>query len=274
MTKPSDFSPSEALEVKNSAIAKGSLRTHWLLGAAGVIVVVLGWLAVSLHDFGKTMFLLDTAVFFGVALYAFTAAAISRREAVKEEKRLRLRLLVHNMELENMATRDELTQLFNRRYLFDRLERELNTAKGFQRPLAFITIEVTSLEHINHTYGHAVGDQLLAAFGRFLLEFTRATDVPARMSGRRFGIILPDASKRGAHTMVERLTQRLAEVPFLEERGMSTTVTVSFGVCGYPWGGDTVDAIVAQAEVKAEAAAEGNGEERPVDIPLPFRRSP
>ena len=273
MTKPSDFSPSEALEVKNSGSAKRSLRTRWLLRAVGAIVLILGWLAVSLHDFGETMFFVDTAVFLAAALCAFTAAAVSRREAVKEEKRLRLRLLVHNMELENMAIRDELTQLFDRRYLFERLDRELQTAKGFQRPLAFITIEVTSLDHVNRTYGYAAGDQLLAAFGRFLLEFTRATDVPARMSGNKFGIILPDTSKRGAHTMVERLTQSLAALPLLEERGPSTAVTVTFGVCGYPWGGDTVDAIVRQAEMKAGAAAEARGEERPVDIPPPFRRS-
>jgi diguanylate cyclase (GGDEF)-like protein len=220
------------------------------------------------------MFFLDTAVFFGVALFAFMAAAVSRREAVKEEKRLRLRLLVHNMELENMAIRDELTQLFNRRYLFERLERELQTAKGFQRPLAFITIEVTSLDQVNHTDGHAAGDQLLAAFGRSLLEFTRATDVPARMSGNKFGIILPDTSKRGAHTMVERLTQSLAALPLLDDKGLSTAVAVSFGVCGYPWGADTVDAIVWHADMTAGAAGEEGGEEQPVDIPPPFRHSP
>jgi diguanylate cyclase (GGDEF)-like protein len=273
MTKPSDFSPSEALEVKSSGSAKRSLRTRWLLRAAGAVVLILGWLAVSLNDLGERMFFVDTAVFLAAGLYAFTAAAGSRREAVKEEKRLRLRLLVHNMELENMAIRDKLTQLFNRRYLFERLERELQTAKGFQRPLAFITIEVTSLDHINHTYGYAAGDQMLAAFGRFLLEFTRATDVPARMSGNKFGIILPDASKRGAHTIVERLTQSLAALPLLEERGLNTAVTVSFGVCGYPWGGDTVDVIMQQAEVKAGVAAEGCGDEQPADIPPSFRRS-
>jgi len=208
----------------------------------------LGWLVASLKDLGETMFFADTAVFFILALYAFTAAAVSRRRAVNEEKRLRLRLLVHNMELENMAMRDELTQLFNRRYLFERLERELQTAKGFQRPLAFIAVKVTSMEHINHTYGYAAGDQLLAAFGRFLLEFTRATDIPSRMSGNKFGIILPDTSKRGAHTMVERLTQSLATLPLLEERGLSAAVVASFGVCGYPWGGDNVDAIVQDAD--------------------------
>lgn len=254
MTKPSDFSPSEALEVKNSGSTKGSLRTRWLLRAVGVVVLLLGWLAVSLNDLGETMFFVDTAVFLAGGLYAFTAAAVSRGEAVKEEKRLRLRLLVHNMELENMAIQDELTQLFNRRYLFERLERELQTAKGFQRPLALITIEVTSLDHFNHTYGYAVGDQLLAAFGRLLLEFTRATDMPARMSGNKFAIILPDTSKRGAHTIAERLAESLAALPLLEDRGLSCAAAVSFSVCGYPWGGDTVDAIMRDADTSMRAS--------------------
>jgi diguanylate cyclase (GGDEF)-like protein len=254
MIKPSDFSPSEAPEVENSESVKGSLRTRWLLRAVGAVVLVLGWLAVSLNDLGETMFFLDTAAFLAAGLYAFTAAAVSRREAVKEEKRLRLRLLVHNMELESMAIRDELTQLFNRRYLFERLERELQTAKGFQRPLALIAIEVTSVHHVNHTYGYAVGDQLLAAFGRLLLEFTRATDVPARMSANKFAIILPDTSKRGAHTTVERLAEALAALPLLEEMGLSSAAAVSFSICGYPWGGDTVDAIMRDADTSMRAS--------------------
>jgi diguanylate cyclase (GGDEF)-like protein len=273
MTKPNDFSPSEALEVKSSGITKGSLRASWLLRAVGAAVIILGWLAVSLNDFGQNLFFIDTAVFLSVALYAFTAAAVSRRDAVKDEKRLRLRLLVHNMELENMAIRDELTDLFNRRYLFERLERELQTAKGFQRPLAFITIEVTSLDHVNRTYGYTEGDQTLAAFGRFLLEFTRATDVPARMGGNKFGIILPDTSKRGAHTMVERLTQALATQMLLEERDLSSAASVSFGVSGYPWGGDSVDAIIWQAETKVEVPEERREEEQAVEIPPLFRYS-
>ncbi len=273
MTKPNDFSPSEALEVKSSESPKGSLWTRWLLRPAGALVLLLGWLAISLDDLGETMFFVDTVVFLAAVVFAFAVAAVFRKEAVREEKRHRLRLLVHNMELENVAARDELTQLFNRRYLFERLERELQTARGFQRPLALITVEVTSLDHVNHTYGYAAGDQLLAAFGRFLLEFTRAADVPTRMSGNGFGIILPDTSRRGAHAMVERLSQRLATQPLLEERGLSTAVTVSFGVCGYPWGGESVDAMFRQVEMKAEAEADADGEGQPVNIPPPFRRS-
>ena len=70
------------------------------------------------------------------------------------------------MELENMSMRDELTQLFNRRYLFERLQRELDAAKGFGRSLIVIMIDVDSLKGINDSCGHGVGDQVLTNFRR------------------------------------------------------------------------------------------------------------
>ena len=253
MTKPSDFSPAAALETKNSVEAKESRRARWLLMAVGVSVLTLGWAAVSLRDFGTGAFIVDTVVFIAMALYAFTAAALSRIHAISEERKIRLRLLVHNMELENMSMRDELTQVFNRRYLFDRLERELDTAKGFQRPLAYIAIELRSLAHLNDTYGYEVGDQFLAAFGRFLMDCTRASDIPARVSGNKFGVILPDTSKRGAYTMVERFAQSLSTASLMGDERLDGALVVSFGVSGYPWGAERVSAIVRQAEIEMDA---------------------
>jgi len=253
MTKPSDFSPAAALEMKNSVEAKESRRARWLLRAVGVSVLTLGWAAVSLRDFGTGAFIVDTVVFIAMALYAFTAAALSRIHAVSEERKIRLRLLVHNMELENMSMRDELTQVFNRRYLFDRLERELDTARGFQRPLAYIAIELRSLAHLNDTYGYEVGDQVLAAFGRFLMDCTRASDIPARVSGNKFGVILPDTSKRGAYTMVERFAQSLSTASLMEDERLDGALVVSFGVSGYPWGAEGAGAIVRQAKIEMDA---------------------
>lgn len=253
MTKPSDFSPAAALEMKNSVEAKESRRARWLLRAVGVSVLTLGWAAVSLRDFGTGAFIVDTVVFIAMALYAFTAVALSRIHAVSEERKIRLRLLVHNMELENMSMRDELTQVFNRRYLFDRLERELDTAKGFQRPLAYIAIELRSLAHLNDTYGYEVGDQVLAAFGRFLMDCTRASDIPARVSGNKFGVILPDTSKRGAYTMVERFAQSLSTAALMRDERVDGALVVSFGVSGYPWGAEGAGAIVRQAEIEMDA---------------------
>ena len=187
------------------------------------------------------------------------------RRSASRARTHRLRLLVHNMELENMAIRDELTQLFNRRYLFERLERELQTAKGFQRPLALITIEVTSLDHVNHTYGHAAGDQLLAAFGQFLLEFTRSTDVPARMSSNRFGIILPDTIGEHAVVTAERLRSVVEAHDFAadcpELAGRSITISIGGAIC--PDDAVTKENLIGKAD-RALAEAERAGKNRSV----------
>jgi diguanylate cyclase (GGDEF)-like protein len=275
MTKPSDFSPAAALEMKDSAAVKESRRARWLLRGVGVAVLALGWTAVSFRDAGTGAFMVDAVVFVAMALYAFTAAAVSRSHAVSEERKIRLRLLVHNLELENMAMRDELTQVFNRRYLFDRLGRELDTARGFERPLGYIAIELRSLAHLNDTYGYEAGDQVLAAFGRFLMDCARASDIPARVSGNKFGVILPDTSKRGAYTMVERLAQSVSTSPLMGDSRLDGALVVSFGVSGYPWGADTVGAIIRQAEIEmasqtSDLAVTG-ADAGPAEVPAAFR---
>lgn len=281
MTKPSNLSPSEALQARDARPSDRSGAVRWALRAAGAGILVAGWLAVSLQDIGSRMFVTDTIVFVGMGVYAFIAATLSRRSAVAEERKLRLRLLVHNMELENISMRDQLTQLFNRRFLFERMEREFQTAKEFQRPLAFIALELRSLDRINHTHGYAAGDRVLAAVGQFLMGHTRATDIPARMGDNRFGVILPDTSKSGAYTMVERLAHALSTLPLTGEESLDASVVVSFGVSGYPWSGDSVDGLIRQAEVDmagaGRAAFDQRQEDAPdpddLDIPAAFRKS-
>ncbi len=264
MIKASDSSPAETLVASASSDSKQSRGTRWMLRIVGAGVLLFGWLAVSLQNIGQTAFVIDTIVFLVMAAYALTAAAMLRSDAVKEERRLRLRLLVHNMELESISMRDELTQLLNRRYLFECLEQELHTAESFQRPLAFIAIELKPVNHINHTYGYAAGDQLLVAFGQLLMDTTRATDIPARMTGNKFGIILPDTSKRDAYTIIERLVRSIATTLVLEDFGLEPAIVASFGVSGYPWGSDTIDAIVQQAESDMAAQSAPDDEQGPV----------
>ena len=256
MTRPDDFTPSNAIQVKDSQDTRAANRRVWIVRVLGVVIAVLGWLAVSLPHWGELAVATNGAVFAGLMTYAFAAAVLSRKQFVHLEKKLRLRLLVHNMELENMAMRDELTQLFNRRYFFDRLERELATAKGFERPLAVITIDLDSLREINKTHGYTAGDRALASFGQYLLDHTRATDVPARVGGDEFAIILPDTSKRGANTMMERLVTGLDKDPLVDEDDITMRVTTSLGMSGYPWGGDTLDAIMHQAEAELRSEKE------------------
>jgi diguanylate cyclase (GGDEF)-like protein len=219
----------------------------------GVVLLVGGWLAAAVHEFPGVNFALTTAIFAFLGIYAFATAARGRRISVNMERKLRIGLLVHNMELANMAMQDDLTQLFNRRYFFERLERELQTARGFERPLAVMVIDLNCMKAVNDTYGHAMGDRLLAAFGRFLLERTRGSDVPARVGGDEFAVLLPDTSEQAAQVLLGRLIQRLAETNLVEEDDVTLQVSASFGLSGFPWGGSSVDAILQSADANLYA---------------------
>jgi diguanylate cyclase (GGDEF)-like protein len=263
LTTPSDFEPSHAIETARQPKTGSSTRHIWLLRLGGVVLVLFGWGLATVQDLTAQHMLINAAAFGGLTVYAFAAAAASRRASVNLEKKLRLDLLVHNMELENMAMRDDLTRLFNRRYFFDRLERELETARGFQRPLSVLLIDVDQLKTVNDTYGHRTGDEVLTNFGQFLLSQTRASDVPARIGGDEFAIILPDTSEAAAEVMVSRIQKALETTDLIDEANLTLRLSASLGASGFPWGGETVDAIMLRADASMYAnkrvRKQGNG---------------
>lgn len=252
MTKPSDFTPERALEVQGDQAAnekKHADREAWLFRLAGVGLLQVGWVIIATHhSFGSPTFLIETIVLAGLGVFGFTAAARTVRMAVNTEKRLRLGLLVHNMELEKMAMQDDLTQLFNRRYFFERLERELETAKAFQRPLSIIAMDLDGLKKINNTHGHSAGDEVLQNVGRFLLGQTRASDVPARVGGDEFAVILPDTPAPEASALMTRLEKRLASLNIVDRDELTLTVRASLGYATYPDAGETADEVIQQAD--------------------------
>jgi len=254
LTTPSDFEPAFAIETTREDHKPQNSNRHVLIfQLGGLVLLVLGWAIATLdHPTPKHM-VFNGIAFGGLAVYAVIAAAASRRASVNIEKKLRLDLLVHNMELENMAMRDDLTHLFNRRYFFDRLERELQTARGFQRPLSVLLVDLDELKSVNDTYGHRIGDEVLANFGQFLLSQTRASDVPARIGGDEFAIILPDTSEAAAEVMVSRIRKGLETTSLVDEDNLSLVLTASLGISGYPWGGEGVDAIMQKADASMYA---------------------
>jgi len=230
-------------------------RRRWVLRAAGGALLVTGWVVVSFVG-GPVV---SAVVFAALATYAYVAAAASRRTSVDDEKRLRMELLVHNMELEKLASKDDLTQLYNRSYFMERLERELKTAEGFGRPVSVLLIDLDHMKEINAKHGQRVGDQVLTEFGRFLLAQTRASDLPARIDGDCFAVILPDTADDSADIMIERLTAALPGKAMYDDGTMTIEVSVSLGVSGYPWSSQTLDEILQEAELATAANRDGKG---------------
>ncbi len=249
-TKTSNEAP---LDADQSAALRNVKRRAWLVRVLGAALLLACWAYFALPNLGSVGFFLDTLVFLALGAYAFLTALNARRETVALEKKLRLSLIMRNMELEGMATRDDLTHLFGRRHFFDRLDRELQTAKGFQRPLSLLVIDLNGMKETNDAHGHRVGDKVLEAFGRFLAEQARASDVPARIGGDEFAVILPDTNEQAARSAVNRLLQALDKTPAFEGNGVSVKLTAAVGASGYPWGAETVDEMIRLAGDSLEA---------------------
>lgn len=122
------------------------------------------------------------------------------------------------------ANNDELTGLYNRRYLNARLAEEIARIKRTQSSLSLILIDADNFKQVNDTYGHLIGDEVLARLGDILRVNTRIIDIAARWGGEEFAIIMPETDLKGAHAFAERLRRTVEDYDF------GFQVTISLGI--------------------------------------------
>lgn len=147
---------------------------------------------------------------------------IGIKEDITERKEL-------EEQLQKLASTDPLTGLFNRRVFLDRLEQE--RAKVARLPhysSVLLMLDLDFFKRINDTYGHAAGDAVLKGFAEIVRSTSRAIDIPARLGGEEFAILLTGADKRNALSMAERLREQVAALLIEHEAG-PVKVTVSIG---------------------------------------------
>jgi diguanylate cyclase (GGDEF)-like protein len=181
-------------------------------------------------------------------------AAIASSMQVNVERGLRGQPVARSVQEQDIAMRDELTQLSNRRYFYRRFQQEMDEAQGLGRPLGVLLLDVDDLKTINDTFGHRAGDEVLAAVGRILVEETRGGDVPARVGGDEFAVLMPEADKRGMSAATRRIQGALDAATVYESSGASLKPQVSLGASGYPWGGSSMDETMQSAESELRAA--------------------
>jgi diguanylate cyclase (GGDEF)-like protein len=181
--------------------------------------------------------------------------------------RLRARLSDSHRELQHaverigeLAIRDELTGVYNRRYLMEALMREQSRAERLSTPLAVCLIDIDHFKSINDSFGHAAGDSVLKDFARLVPQELRAVDVYGRFGGEEFLILLPGAGSGGAQACAERVRARAEAAAF---PGVPR-VTVTIGVATYA-GKEPVNALLARAD-KALYEGKSAGRNRVVTI--------
>jgi diguanylate cyclase (GGDEF)-like protein/putative nucleotidyltransferase with HDIG domain len=172
-------------------------------------------------------------------------------------------------EAQRLADCDPITNLYNHRYLFQRLYSEVETHAAAGRPLSVLMLDLDNFKLYNDTYGHLAGDEVLKKAANILRRFFRESDIVARYGGDEFMVVLPNASLDNAIRCARRLQHRFSDEDFGAPGSQSVPIYVSCGVANYPHDGDEVLELVAIADANLYAAkAQGKGKitARTVDV--------
>ncbi len=129
--------------------------------------------------------------------------------------------------------RDGLTKLYNRRYLDERIAKEIERARRYARHVSCIMVDIDNFQIVNSTHGYRAGDEVLKALADILLAETRMPDIVARFGSEEFVVILPETSGADAAALAERLRRAFAD-RVMANGGEEFTVTISCGVATYP----------------------------------------
>jgi two-component system cell cycle response regulator len=137
--------------------------------------------------------------------------------------------LAYHEEIYRLMTVDGLTQIFNRRYFDEALEREFNRSKRYARVLSIIVLDIDHFKRVNDTHGHLAGDSLLRQLAATVKGRLRREDVFARTGGEEFGILLPEIPLDGARVTAEKV-RRIVETMQVKFDQTVIPCTVSLGV--------------------------------------------
>ena len=146
--------------------------------------------------------------------------------------------------LERMALTDGLTNLFNHRYSFERLEEETGKARRYSRPLSVAMADVDDFKRINDTYGHRKGDEVLVAVARSIKNALRSVDVVGRYGGEEFIVLFPETPLIASRLVAEKMRSAVAALRF---EGVKLAVTISIGITEYE-DAESSEALIARAD--------------------------
>lgn len=135
---------------------------------------------------------------------------------------------------EDLAYLDDLTKLFNLRYLHLALDREITNSRQTGAPFSVLFLDLDRFKEVNDTHGHLVGSKVLVEMAGVLKGCVRDLDIAARFGGDEYVLLLINTDARGAMRVGERVRRSIAEHRFLAEEGLGLSVTACIGVATYP----------------------------------------
>lgn len=207
-------------------LVPGTLLSFYL-GIVGALVAMLGivpflvlWIR-ELIGAGTDISSLMTS-YLAVLLVALILLGIMAEKFNRQADRLK-----------HQSLTDELSNLYNHRYFYQCLEREVDRARRYKLPLSLVIIDLDNFKKYNDTWGHPQGDRALITTASILKEAVRTSDTVARYGGEEFAIILPQTDLIHAKQICERIREALAATPIPSPGGVTEPLTASFGIAAY-----------------------------------------
>jgi len=171
-----------------------------------------------------------------------------------------------NQKLREQAMRDELTGLYNRRYLMESFERELHRARRGKEHLGVMIIDIDHFKRFNDTFGHAAGDEVLRSVAKFLLTLVRGEDILCRFGGEEFVLLQVKASAEAILQRAEKFRQGIGKHEIVDDGQRLGPVTLSIGISMFPDHGTSAQAVLHAADT-ALYRAKNSGRNRVVMAP-------
>ena len=188
---------------------------------------------------------------------------VAKLRSAARRLQMERRLHVANEELQALALTDELTGISNRRALF----READAILGHHRSLSVVLFDLDRFKYINDTFGHLMGDRILADVAATLKAHTRVGDVIARYGGDEFVLLLPDTPAEEARAITGRITKRIADLRWIVgDRVVTTNVTTGLAHAG---SGSTIDTLLAECAARLYESKNAGGDEDELSLNQP-----
>lgn len=205
--------------------------------------------AVTLKSTSATLVLeFELLCALGFAVMLFASSLIAREIIrLRQQAQVRAKTLSHALRrVEELALRDDLTGLYNRRHLLDFVERAIASCERGGPSFALAYCDLDHFKRVNDRFGHECGDRLLQSFAQAALNSVRTNDLVARIGGEEFVLVLVDTDESDASDIVERLRMRTSALR-VSSAEPTYKVTLSSGLASFREG-DTVEALLRRAD--------------------------
>ena len=219
-----------------SSLIPGAYEAEDFFPAFGENGKWLFFTAAPLRDsYGKVIGAIET-------LQDVTLRKLAETALKKSEERYRL-----------LSQTDDLTQLYNSRHFYERIQREVERSARYQRPLSLLLIDADHFKQVNDTYGHQEGDRVLQQLARTIESCLRGSDSAYRYGGEEFVVLMPESGAEGAMVVAERLRQQFADLEMLSAAGQTFHCTISIGLTEFQ-PSDTPTSLIKRTDMAAYEA--------------------